>query len=231
MAVFVLWRVIDRGGDAESSGFVFDQQDEVAPESDRLVVPSLIDPRLVTRLELPVVVRSGGAEEFERIVPEPPDRVLPVDRGEVVVGLARAGEQGRVVLTGPAGWMDGACVVASITSGFVPLDVVHWKGPGGCSLSLPGQAAVEDCRGEQTVVFAIEVPQQPVPLPTGGEGVAESLRVQLVHEVPGFEVASVRGRVDVADLAVEVPTLSGAAGQLAEFELGGAGARVSCVFT
>ena len=211
--------------------FTAKDEDEAEAIPDRLEVPSVVDARLVSRLELPVVVRAGGAEEFERIVPNPPARVLPAESGALVMGLTRAGEQGRVVLTGPAGWMEDACVVASITSGLVPLDIVHWEGPGGCSLALQGQAAMEICHGDQTVVFAIEVPQGTVELPTGDQGVAEALRVQLLHEVEGFDVASIRGRVDVADLAVEVPTLSGGPGQVAQFELGGAGARVSCTFT
>ncbi|MDH3705280.1 MAG: hypothetical protein OES57_04400 [Acidimicrobiia bacterium] len=230
--VGVVALLVLRGDDGpDSSGFVF-EADEVDPAAPRtLAVPDLIDARLVARVDLPVVVRSGGAEEFERIVTRPPDRVLPAAPGDLVIGLARAGDEGRVVITGPAGWTEGACIVASITSGLLPLDTVHWEGPGGCPLALPGLAATERCRGDDTVVLAIDVPQDAVVLPTGGSGVAEALRVQLVHDIDGFDTASIRGRVDVSDLNVDVPLLDGPPGAEAQFELGGAGARVSCVFS
>ncbi|MGI9600534.1 MAG: hypothetical protein ACR2QE_01525 [Acidimicrobiales bacterium] len=230
VAVALVAWVLLRGDDGpDSSGFVFEDE-AIAEPSRALEVPTVVDARLVSRLDLPVVVRAGNAEEFERIVPNPSSRVLPARPGDLVVGLARAGDEGRVVLTGPEGWMEGACVMASITSGLVPVDIVHWEGVGGCDLELAGQPAVEWCRGEQTVVFAIDVPQGSIDLATGDQGVAEALRVQLVHEIPGFETASVRGRVDVEDLTVDVPVLSGPSGAEASFELGGAGARVSCIF-
>lgn len=227
-AVAIWWLVRDDSG-PESSGFVFEGEEVDAP-SDRLVVPDVVDARLVDRVDLPVVVASGSGEEHERIVEDPDPEILPVAPGDVVVALVRAGGEGRVVLTGPSGWLSDVCVVASITSGLVPLDIVQWQSGDGCAPALPGRPAEDRCLGDQTIVFAIDVPQEPVDLPTGGTGVAEALRVQLIGSVDGYDVVSIRGRVDVADLAVDVPVLSGGPGEVAEFELGGAGARVSCTF-
>ncbi len=234
VVAFLLTRPDAEPAAREEGGLRFAEPDAPAADFAEVVTPDAVDPALVTRFDVPVVVAAGDGPRSERIELDPPANLLPAEPGAVVAGVARAGGDGRLILVGPDGWLDGACVLAQTTSAQLrPLSSLHFAATtDSCGLNPVGQPAEVICRGDNAVILSLDIPQGAVALPEGGTGFADSVRLQLVGAAEGYETMTIRGAIDVADDSViDVPEVGGPPGAEVTVVLGGAGARATCTFT
>ncbi len=230
---FVLTRSDAEPAARDQGGLRFAEPDAPAADFAQVVAPDAVDPGLVTRFDVPVVVVAGDEPRSERIELDPPADLLPAESGAVVGGVARAGGDGRLILVGPDGWLDDACVLAQTTSAELrPLSSLHFAATtSSCGPDPVGQPAEVICRGDTAVILSLDIPQGAVALPEGGTGFSDSVRLQLVGGADGYETVSIRGAIDVADDSViDVPEVGGPPGAEVTVVLGGAGARATCTF-
>ena len=110
-----------------------------------------------------------------------------------------------------------------------PLDTVVWAGPDAdCGAEPVGRAVAATCAGGDAVVVPLVIPAEGVPLPEGGVGFADLVRV--TYDVPGegWTARGLRGEIGVdAGADVTVPAFGGGPGDVLTFELGG-GRAGSC---
>ena len=188
-------------------------------------------------LEEAPVDRSDRALRFattsqNRDLGDPGDPDAPVTGGPpvaeplLVVGLDRlvAVAVGQVALVGPGGWVEAACVRASVVTEVLrPLDVVLFdSSERACPVGLEGRPAIATCRGTDALILEIDIPQGEVDLVEGGIGWAEGIRISLEFTAPGWEELSLRGTIVVPSgaEAVAIPSFGGEPGDEVTVDLG-----------
>ena len=185
--------------------------------------PPVAEPLLVADLDRLVAVAAGEGTVDDRIRLRVDDAVLPVPVGGVAASVFEH-KGGQVALVGPGGWVDGACVRASVvTEALRPLDVVLFESSdGACPIGLAGRPARATCRGTDALVIEIDIPQGEVDLVEGGIGWAEGIRLSLEFAAPGWEVLSLRGTITVPSggEAVAIPSFGGTPGDEITVDLG-----------
>lgn len=223
------WWLSSRSDDDQVAGSIqFTDVAESDEAPDRSGPPPEVDPRLVTDLDVPVVVRAGDAPRAERIVYEPAAGLLPIRPGSVRAAVFQYAGRGQLVLVGPPGWHDDTCVVASVTSRLLrPFDVVRL---GDCGDDAPGRPALAECVSPTVVMLDLEVPPGPVALVEGGEARPEVVRAQVLAPDPDYETLSVRGDIAVGEQDVVVPRFGAEVGTRVDFDLGD-GVEGSCTIS
>lgn len=215
-------------GDTRTQGAI--RFDELAEEPEVAALdggPPEAEPALTAGVSLPVAVAAGDGTEAERVTVAP-FAVYPYPPGAIRASLFQFAGTGHVVFVGPEGFVDDACLRASVvTSDLRPLDTVT-HGPCGQPVGRP---ATVGCLGETAVLLDLVVPGGEVALPEGGSGFADAVRVQLVGDDPDYEVLTLRGTIEVAgDDDVVVPRFGGEVGEEVTFDLG-ADRVGTCVIT
>ncbi len=176
------------------------------------------EPLLTESLSVGVAVRAGEGDATSRIVTAPfsHHRHPP---GALRASLFQYSVSAQVLVVGPEGFVDEVCLRASVvTSELRPLDTVWF---GDC-VEPVGRPATVGCVGPTAVLLALDVPQGEVPLPEGGSGFADSVRVQSITEGrEEYESLSVRGTIAVpVDSDVVIPRFGGETGAELDFDLG-----------
>ena len=190
--------------------------------------PPVAEPALTTVLSETVAVRSGAGPVDDRVT-TPPFAAFPYPPGSLVAALFQFAGAGHVVIVGPTGFADVACLRASVvTSGLRPLDTVT-HGP--CTDPVGREPAV-GCAGPTALLLALDIPAGQVDLPEGGTGFADAVRVQLIVDSDDdYEVLSQRSTIAVDPGSdVRVPRFGGAVGDDLLFDLG-AGKAGTCTLT
>lgn len=211
-----------RGDDERTAGGIRFGDPAAVDETDRSGGPPVAEPALTARLDTAIVVREGTGDVGERIVDPVPDGVLPVSPGTLSFSLFEFAGSAHVVLVGPPGWTDAACVVASVASGELrAFDTVWVEGSSGaCGGRQIGHEGSVSCRSDSVVMVGLEIPTGPVELSEGGTGFADTVRAQVLNPAEGYETASVRGAVVVSDDAgAVIPRFGGAVDETVDFEL------------
>ncbi|MEM9203582.1 MAG: hypothetical protein AAGC53_18225 [Actinomycetota bacterium] len=190
--------------------------------------PPVVEPLLTTALDDTVSVLAGDGPPGDRAVTAPFDR-YPYPPGALAASVFQYAGSGHVVVLGPTGFVDRSCLrVSVVTSSLRPLDTVT-HGP--CSDPV-GRAATVGCIGEDAILLALDIPAGAVPLPEGGTGLADAIRLQLVADgAPEYEVLSIRGTIEVdPESDVVIPRFGGQVGEQLTFDIG-AGRVGSCTLT
>ncbi|HEX7094285.1 MAG TPA: hypothetical protein VF183_00275, partial [Acidimicrobiales bacterium] len=187
--------------------------------------PPVVDPALVARVERVVAVAEGSGPVESRIVMEPPAEHLPLPPASVVATLFHYNGRGQVVLVGPPGWADRACVqVSPISPTLRPFETALYEGePGACPDGAFGRPATVGCRGDTTIMLDLELPAGEVGLAEGGTATLSAVRIVLLGKTAGYEHISVNGEVSVAAGAeVSVPRFGAAVGESVNFDVSAA---------
>ncbi|MDG2026708.1 MAG: hypothetical protein P8J50_06335 [Acidimicrobiales bacterium] len=189
--------------------------------------PPVPEPSLTAALTTTVAVEVGDGPESDRVTVAP-FSAYPYPPGSIRASLFEFAGSGHVVLVGPPGFTDDACMRASVvTEDLRPLDTVT-HGP--CRQPV-GRTPAIGCLGPSAVLLELDIPAAEVALPEGGAGFAESVRIQLVGDHPDYEVLTLRGTISVSENAsVDVPRFGGAVGDDLTFDLG-AGRVGTCTLT
>ncbi|MEQ8842580.1 MAG: hypothetical protein RIB98_16480 [Acidimicrobiales bacterium] len=197
--------------------FRFDGEDDPPEVAARTGGPPVASETLTVGLSQPVSVAAGSGAEVERIVAAP-FADFPFMPGEIRASLFQYAGAGHVVFVGPEGFVETACLRASVvTADLRPLDTVT-HGP--CSQPV-GRAASVGCLGTSAVLLDLEVPAGEVTLPEGGTGFADAVRVQMIGDDPAYEVLTLRGTIEVGlDEPIDVPRFGGEVGDELGFDLG-----------
>jgi hypothetical protein len=179
--------------------------------------PPILEPELTTELNLLVALQEGEGPEEERVRQVVPSDLLIIKPNEVSATVFGYGGTGQVAMIGPEGWLEEACIRASVTdSRFRPFDVVVFDSTGdSCSDQILGRNVSATCLGEQMLMIPLYIPQGEVKHSEGGTGWAEMIRVGYEMEASGWETLAVRGTitVDSQQNQVEIPVFSGEVGE------------------
>jgi hypothetical protein len=193
------------------------------PEAPVTGGPPVAEPVLVVGLDRLVAVAAGDGAVEDRIRLRIDDGLLPVSSGSVSASVFEH-RGGQVALVGPEGWVDAACVRASVVTEVLrPLDVVLFEAVGGsCPIGLAGRPAVATCQGASALILEMDIPQGEVDLVEGGIGWAEGIRISLEFKEPGWEALSLRGTIAVPSGAesVAIPSFGGERGDEITVDLG-----------
>ena len=185
--------------------------------------PPVAEPLLVVGLDHLVAVAVGEGAVEDRIRLSVDEGILPVPAGGVAASVFEH-RGGQVALVGPGGWVEAACVRASVVTEVLrPLDVVLFgSSQGACPVALEGRPAVATCRGTDALIIEIDIPQGEVDLVEGGIGWAEGIRISLEFTAPGWEKLSLRGTIVVPSgaEAVAIPSFGGEPGDEVTIDLG-----------
>jgi hypothetical protein len=210
----------------EAGTIVFE---EVAAESEEVVrdgPPPEPSDALTAPLDVAFVVAEGDGEPLERVVEDPTRDLLPVAVDSVWATIMTYAGSPQIVLVGPSErWYDGLCLlVTASTSDLRPIDVAyHEEATGACEDEAFGRELTMWCRGDNVVMFDLDVRPGSFDLPEGGTGTWSNVRVQLRQPVDGYDVASVRGSVEVDQgQTLEVPVFGGDEGAEVDFDIGDA---------
>lgn len=144
---------------------------------------------------------------------------FPYPPGSMRASLFQYAGSGHIVVVGPAGFTEDACLRASVvTSDLRPLDTVT-NGP--CADPI-GRQAVVGCVGPSAILLDLQVPEGEVELPEGGTGFADAVRIQLVADGGDrYETLTLRGTIQVdPSSGVVIPRFGGAVGDDVTFDLG-----------
>ena len=188
----------------------------------------VVEPLLTTALSETVSVLAGEGPASERVTTAPFSR-YPFPPGALAASVFQYANAGHVVVVGPPGFVDVACLrVSVVTSDLRPLDTVT-HGP---CVDPIGREAVVGCVGPDAVLLALDIPTGAVELPEGGTGLADAIRLQLVADgAPDYEVLSIRGTIEVdPDSGVVIPRFGAQVGEDVVFDVG-AGRVGSCTIT
>ncbi|MEZ5244004.1 MAG: hypothetical protein R2707_02830 [Acidimicrobiales bacterium] len=227
VGVVVAWNTFFVEEARTEGAFQFTGQDEPPEVAARSGGPPIAVEALTVALADPVSVAAGSGAEADRIVVAP-FADFPFTPGEIRASLFEYAGSGHVVFVGPDGFTDTACLRASVvTSDLRPLDTVT-SGPCGQPVGRP---ATIGCLGPGAVLLDLEIPPGEVPLPEGGSGFADAVRVQVIGDDPAYEVLTLRGTIAVGgDDPVVVPRFGGEVGDEIEFDLSG-GRVGTCTIT
>ena len=190
--------------------------------------PPIVEPLLTTALSETVSVFAGDGPVTERVTTAPFAR-YPYPPGALAASVFQYAGAGHVVIIGPVGFVDRACLrVSVVTSDLRPLDTVT-HGP---CVDPVGRDATVGCVGADAVLLALDIPTGSVELPEGGTGLADAIRVQLVADgAPEYEVLSIRGTIEVdPESGVVIPRFGGRIGEAVTFDVG-AGRVGTCTLT
>lgn len=195
--------------------------------------PPVAEAALTSSLDTPVAVAPGEGPAAERSVVAP-FADFPLPPGSLRASLFEFDGVGQVAVVGPDGWIsEPVCLRATVaTEDLRALDTTWFESSPGACVEPVGRAARPVCLGDTAVVIDLRIPQGAVPLPEGGQGFADAVRVQLVGPPgPEYEVLSVRGVIAVADEDdVTIPRFGGDVGDEVLFDLG-ADRSGSCTIT
>ena len=206
----------------------FDATDEAPGVAAAVGGEPVAEPALTVTLAETVAVLAGDAPVADRVTTAP-FAAYPYPPGALAASLFHYAGSGHVVVVGPTGFVDRACLRASVvTSGLRPLDTVT-HGP--CAEPV-GRTPVVGCLGATAILLAIEIPAGEVVLPEGGSGFADAVRLQMVADgAPEYEVLSVRSTIAVdPDSDVVIPRFGGEVGEELTFDVGG-GKVGTCTLT
>ena len=190
--------------------------------------PPVVEPLLTTALSETVSVLAGDGPVSERVTTAPFGR-YPYPPGALAASVFQYANGGHVVIVGPPGFVDIACLrVSVVTSDLRPLDTVT-HGP---CVDPVGREATVGCVGADAILLALDIPAGAVELPEGGTGLADAIRLQLVADgAPEYEVLSIRGTIEVdPDSGVVIPRFGGQVGEELTFDVG-AGRVGTCTLT
>jgi hypothetical protein len=227
-----------RGGGSNDVGTIRfgDVVTKAGPEQ-RDGPPPAVEKALVARLDRPVAVSKGSGDVQNRIVVNPPASDLPQPPNTIAATLFRYNGRGQVVLVGPANWFNNACVqVSVISAGLRPFDTSYFEGaPSACGGHAFGRVATVGCRGADTLMLDLVIPEGQVGLEEGGTASVSAVRIVLRGNAPAYESISLNGQIAVAaGSTVAVPTFGGPAGSTARFDVSpasGAPLVGSCVLS
>ncbi len=188
----------------------------------------VVEPLLTVALSETVSVLAGDGPVADRVTTAPFVR-YPYPPGAIGASVFQYANSGHVVLVGPDGFTDVACMrVSVVTSDLRPLDTVT-HGP--CTDPV-GREATVGCIGDTALLLALDIPAGAVELPEGGTGLADAIRLQLVADgAPEYEVLSIRGTIQVdPDSGVVIPRFGGEVGEEMTFDIG-SGRVGTCTLT
>jgi hypothetical protein len=227
-----------RRGDGNNGdgSITFGQSNEDASGDGRAGPPPAVVPELVARLDQPVAVAAGSGSLESRIVVQPPATDLPQQPGTIAATLFRYNGSGQVVLVGPAGWLANACVeVSPISQGLRPFETAYYESAAGACGAPTGRQATVGCKGDNTVMLDLRLPEGDINLEEGGTASVSAVRAKLVGSSTAYEAISLNGQISVASGSqVSVPTFGGAVGETVSFDLSastGAPLTGSCVLS
>jgi hypothetical protein len=216
-------------GEARTRGALqFADTDESADVAAVEGGPPVAEPALSTALSDPISVLAGDGPVADRVTSAPFVR-FPYPPGSIGASIFQYANSGHVVLVGPAGFTDDACLRVSVVSEELrPLDTVT-HGP--CVETI-GRDATVGCIGDTAILLALYIPTGEVALPEGGTGFADAIRLQLVADgAPDYEVLTVRGTIEVdPDSDTVIPRFGGQIGDTIMFDIG-AGRSGMCTLT
>lgn len=190
--------------------------------------PPVVEPLLTTALSDTVSVLVGDGPVSDRVTTAPFAR-YPYPPGALGASVFQYANAGHVVILGPSGFVDVACLrVSVVTSDLRPLDTVT-HGP---CLDPVGREATVGCVGADAILLALDIPPGAVELPEGGTGLADAIRLQLVADgAPEYEVLSIRGTIQVdPNSGVTIPRFGGEVGEQITFDIG-SGRVGTCTLT
>ena len=227
LGVVAAWSTFFVEEERTEGAFQFTGQGEAPEVAARTGGAPIANESLTAALSEPISVAAGPGAEVERIVVAPLAD-FPFAPGAIRASLFEYAGSGQVVVVGPEGFTDTACLRASVvTSEFRPLDTVT---SGSCAQPV-GRPATIGCLGPSAVLLDLEIPPGEVALPEGGSGFADAVRVQVVGDDPAYEVLTLRGAIEVGgDEPVVVPRFGGEVGDEIEFDLS-AGVVGICTIT
>lgn len=215
--------VLTRGDDDEESGAItFTPTEEPGTADAREGPAPVVDPALVTRLDRVVAVSAGEGPIESRIVLDPPAEHLPQQPGVIAATLFHYNGTGQVVLVGPAGWLENACVqVSPIAQNLRPFETAyHETAPGACPDDVYGREATVGCSSDTTIMLDLRIPEGEVGLEEGGTAALSGVRIVLLGNAAGYDQISVNGQVTVAaGSEVAVPRFGAAVGESVSFDL------------
>ncbi|MCH7788853.1 MAG: hypothetical protein IH940_05365 [Acidobacteria bacterium] len=201
--------------------------EELAVQSDEPVrdgPPPEPSEALTSSLDFALVVQEGEGEQIERVVNDPSPRLLPVALDSVWATVMTYAGSPQVVLVGSDdGWYEDLCVLLTATTADLrPIDVAYHEGAdGACQDEVLGRPLTVWCLGERVVMYDLDVRPGSFDLAEGGSGTWSSVRVQLRTPLDGYDLASVRGSVEVDQgQKLEVPIFGGDEGSEVNFDLG-----------
>lgn len=181
----------------------------------------IVNENLLTRLDRAVAVREGAGNATDRIDPNVGADVLPSPPAALSATLFRYGGRGQVVIIGPAGFLNSACLqVSAVTLNLRPFDTAVYNAGSACPANIAGRAATPGCVGDTAIMLEVQFPQGEVALEEGGLASIGGVRVASFAVRPGYESLSVRGTIEVRTGKVEaVPVFGGKAGDVVSFDV------------
>lgn len=206
----------------------FEATDEPASDAALEGGPPVVEAALTTTISDTVAVLAGSGPITDRVTTAP-FAAYPYPPGALAASLFQYAGAGHVVVVGPTGFVDVACLrVSVVTSGLRPLDTVT-HGP---CVDPVGRTPAVGCVGPSALLLSLDIPAGEVELPEGGTGFADAVRVQLVADQPAeYDVLSQRATIAVDPGSdVVIPRFGGAVGDELTFDLGG-GKVGTCTLT
>ena len=188
----------------------------------------VVEKALVARLDRAVAVRSGSGGIAERIALDVPAADLPQPSGSIAATLFRYRGSGQVVLVGPVGWLNKACIQVSVMSASLrPFDTAYTETrPGACAKDrVFGRVATVGCVDEKlaTVMLDLVIPEGAVTLTEGGNASVAAVRVAIIGDNPAYERNNLTTQISVAGgTQVKVPAFGGAVGTTVNFDVSAA---------
>ena len=191
----------------------------------------IVNTDLLARLERPVAVREGAGSATDRIDPSVSNDLLPFAPSAVSATLFRYGGRGQVVIIGPAGFRDAACLqVSAVTVNLRPFDTAVYNAGSACPDDVAGRPATLGCVGDTAIMLDVQFPQGQVELEEGGAAAIGGVRVASFAIRPGYETLSLRGTIEVrAGQDVQVPVFGGRQGDVVSFDVTAKGATTPTI--
>ncbi len=222
------WRTLSNRDQRTRGALQFSQTDETPAEAAVLGGPPVVEPALTVALSETVAVLAGNEPLADRVT-DAAFSTFAFPPGALGASLFEYAGTGHVVIVGPVGFSDLACLrVSVVTSDLRPLDTVT-HGP--CSEPV-GRPAVVGCAGPSAILLGLDIASGEVDLPEGGTGFADAVRLQMIGDRPDeYEVLTVRGTISVdPDAGIVIPRFGGATGEQITFDIG-SGRSGTCTLT
>ncbi len=212
------WSALTSGETRSRGALQFAGSDEPPEVAAVTGGPPVAEPAVTVALTETVAVLAGEGPAEDRITVAP-FAAYPYPPGALRASLFQYAGAGQVVIVGPAGFVDRACLrVSVVTSDLRPLDTVT-HGP--CTDPV-GRTPTVGCIGADSVMLDLVVPDGEVGLPEGGTGFADAVRLQLVADGGSeYELLTIRGTIEVdIESDVLIPRFGGLVGEEITFDLG-----------
>ena len=163
-----------------------------------------MDPDFTATLDEIVAVEEGSGPEERRIALDVDEALLPAPPGTVAAALLFYDGSPQVLLTGPARWLNFACIQTTVaTAELEAVDAGYHDTPTGeCGTVGIGRQSRVSCIGDDVIMLDVDLVDAGAT--SGSERLlADSVRVSLVGFPTDFEKASLLGTIDVpTDFAV-----------------------------